>query len=534
MPQHYPLAFDGDGNPIMVPEEARSWRVRRGGGRRGRPRHVFDPETGRQLEIPITATFDDLIDLDFEADRYRLEAVDEAGHILPDVPAAVVEIRETVEESEARQKVVGVGFARPHGAARRAARRRQLPLHGRDGFGVRASPARSAAASAEDHCRTRAGGRACERRFADDGAGRHHADGARSVGAGADDDAVCGSWWHCSSTECASPIRDGRRWIMILDPLDDEQCLGQLTTIARELSGTTLVRLVARHIVEGAPDLSPHEAVARWLQSKPQADDDGKESTRYIVCDVPQRVRLFADDPNCVERATDALMLLEALEEMKLLPAMPRALVTIDKPQRHTGLVEKRGAHWYAVDLFPRRNSARNFSWGDFGKDALQGVHKYIGKPVLGYFGLSSVGDSLGNAEDGWIGRGKKNEKKEQPSTQPAPGAKPAPDARKATSSSGGSGGTLSALVAIGKGAISSSGSGNATKGGNDGGKKETKDGRAAGSASSGAGGLAGLFAGSGDRARAEGGGEAKAPARNGDHQDDAGARPQRGWWGVE
>ena len=79
----YPLAFDVDGNPMSLPPEAKAWRVRRGGGRRGRPRSVFDPETGKQLDVPLGATIDDLIDRGCVPDRYRLEPVDEAGRILP-------------------------------------------------------------------------------------------------------------------------------------------------------------------------------------------------------------------------------------------------------------------------------------------------------------------------------------------------------------------------------------------------------------------------------------------------------------------
>jgi hypothetical protein len=292
---------------------------------------------------------------------------------------------------------------------------------------------------------------------------------------------------------------------VIQDALDDEACLGQLTKFARELAPTTLVRLVARHIVDNDAEAAPHEAVVRWLQSKPQADDNGTEATRYITCDVPQRVRLFADDPNCVERATDALMLLEALEQMKLCPSTPRALVTIERPLRHTGLVEKRGEHWRAVDLFPRRNSRRNFSWSSFGKDVLQGVHRYVGKPLLSFYGLGSAADSLGEAEDDAIGRGKKNQKKEQPpSRRPPPtGAEPA----------------------------------DATKGGQNAEETKTKDGGSDAASSVGAV-AARLLAArkGGGQAQAQGGGAAgaKAPSRDGGHSDDAGARPKRGWWGRE
>jgi hypothetical protein len=95
----YPLAFDSNGNPLDVPAEAVAWRVRRGGGKRGRPRNVFDEETGRQLEIPLASTIDDLIDRGCSADRYRLEAVDAEGRVIPDV-VAIVGVPETEEEED--------------------------------------------------------------------------------------------------------------------------------------------------------------------------------------------------------------------------------------------------------------------------------------------------------------------------------------------------------------------------------------------------------------------------------------------------
>jgi hypothetical protein len=196
---------------------------------------------------------------------------------------------------------------------------------------------------------------------------------------------------------------------VIADPINDADCLGQLTQIARELSPTTLIRLAARHIAERDPRVQPREAVIRWIQSRPQTDDDGRELVRAITCDVPQRVRLLADDPNCVERAVDGMLLLEALEAMGLEPRATRALGTVEKPARHTGLVEKRGGRWQAIDLFPRRNARRNsIDWGKTGKDVLQGVHQYVGKPILKFYGLGGVADTVGDAEDKAIGREKK------------------------------------------------------------------------------------------------------------------------------
>lgn len=190
---------------------------------------------------------------------------------------------------------------------------------------------------------------------------------------------------------------------MILDPTNDAACLGQLTYIARELAPTTLIRTVARRL--GSP-----ESVREWLRSLPQTNDSGEELYRAIACDVPQRVRLLPDDPNCFERALAALLLLEVLD-----PGTQRMLVTIERPARHTGVVEWQGRHWVALDLFPHRN----FSWGGLGRDVLRGVqgaNQFVGKPVLTFYGLGGLSDL---ADAGLTQAVGKTEKKEQPSIRP-------------------------------------------------------------------------------------------------------------------
>jgi hypothetical protein len=89
----YPLAYDSNGNPLDVPAAAVAWRVRRGGGRRGRPRNVFDGETGRQLEIPLGSTLDDLVSTGCPADRYLLYPIDSEGRMLAGL-VAVTEVPE--------------------------------------------------------------------------------------------------------------------------------------------------------------------------------------------------------------------------------------------------------------------------------------------------------------------------------------------------------------------------------------------------------------------------------------------------------
>ncbi len=206
---------------------------------------------------------------------------------------------------------------------------------------------------------------------------------------------------------------------MIFDPTNDMQCLGQLTQMARELSPTMLVRTVARR-------LGNTRGVISWLRALPQTDDDGEELVQFIACDVAQRVRLFPDDPNCFERAFAALVLLEVLD-----PGTPRKLVTIDRPLRHTGIVEQREGRWRALDLFPRRN----FDWGNFGKDLLGGVHDFVGRPLMTIY-LGNAGaklaDQIGDAETRLIEKAEGGDAPEKEAERPANPKSPQPAAPRA------------------------------------------------------------------------------------------------------
>lgn len=93
------LANDANGNPIDVPENATAWRVRRAPHGTGRPQNVYDPETGRQLEIPLDSTIDDLRICGCGAGRYRLEAVDGDGKAI----AGITAFTELPVEDESRK-----------------------------------------------------------------------------------------------------------------------------------------------------------------------------------------------------------------------------------------------------------------------------------------------------------------------------------------------------------------------------------------------------------------------------------------------
>lgn len=122
---------------------------------------------------------------------------------------------------------------------------------------------------------------------------------------------------------------------MLAAPLNDEDCLSLMMPHA--------VAAIARADVrELAARLRTIAAVVRYLRRMPQRDDGPDDRTKgpRVACDVPQRVRVPAPDPNCVERA----LLYLALAEL-IAPWGVRYLATIelDGPSgrvRHTFPVE--------------------------------------------------------------------------------------------------------------------------------------------------------------------------------------------------
>ena len=94
------LAYDVNGDPFDVPEAADAWRVRRASSSRGgRPHNVYDPETGRPLQIPLTATIDHLRQLGCKPGRYRLDAVNAEGQTIVGA-VAMTEIPDERDDEE--------------------------------------------------------------------------------------------------------------------------------------------------------------------------------------------------------------------------------------------------------------------------------------------------------------------------------------------------------------------------------------------------------------------------------------------------
>lgn len=138
---------------------------------------------------------------------------------------------------------------------------------------------------------------------------------------------------------------------MIAQPLNDEECLGKLTTAAVQgLQRPELRELASR--------FQTAKELAAWIRGLPQRDDGGDPTDGpRVTCDVTQRARLIADDPNCVERA----MLYVAAAE--LLDAGPvRQLATIETGRgRHTFPVEN--GEPVVLDPAVSRNGLRAGVW---------------------------------------------------------------------------------------------------------------------------------------------------------------------------
>ena len=122
---------------------------------------------------------------------------------------------------------------------------------------------------------------------------------------------------------------------MIGVPFDnnDLTCLGAITEAVADLVGRRdplLMELAAKH--------PSTEALAAWIRSLPQRDDEGipSDGPKVEACEPMQRLRIPAPDPNCVERAALYLGVAELID-----PWPVRQLATLDLDWgRHTFPIE--------------------------------------------------------------------------------------------------------------------------------------------------------------------------------------------------
>jgi hypothetical protein len=116
-------------------------------------------------------------------------------------------------------------------------------------------------------------------------------------------------------------------------PLNDRKCLAQVSEVA-----ASLARNRDPVLQEIAGRFRDTKALASWIRSLPQKDDEGDpaEGPKVEACEPPQRLRIPAEDPNCVERAALYVAAAELIDPTRL-----RQLVTVDTPVgRHTFPVE--------------------------------------------------------------------------------------------------------------------------------------------------------------------------------------------------
>ena len=110
---------------------------------------------------------------------------------------------------------------------------------------------------------------------------------------------------------------------MIAVPFNDLRCLGSVTEVIANLvaeGDPVIVELAAKHPTT--------ESLASWIRGLPQRDDDGgDDGPRVDACDPPQRLRIPAPDPNCVERASLYVAVAELIDH-----APVRQLATLDTP----------------------------------------------------------------------------------------------------------------------------------------------------------------------------------------------------------
>lgn len=170
---------------------------------------------------------------------------------------------------------------------------------------------------------------------------------------------------------------------MITDPVNDVACLSKITDRTIDASERDDVRNLAARFASC-------RELATWIRTLPQRNDDGNPyDGPRVTCDVSQRLRIPADDPNCVERSALYLATAELIDPRPL-----RQLATIDTPiGRHTFPVENDTP----VRLDPRvpRNAlhaglfrmSEPDAWDPSARETLQWIGRIAAEPAARYSG---------------------------------------------------------------------------------------------------------------------------------------------------
>ena len=111
---------------------------------------------------------------------------------------------------------------------------------------------------------------------------------------------------------------------MIGLPFNDLRCLGSITEVVAEMvkhEDPMIAEIAEKHPTTGS--------LAAWIRTLPQRDDDGetRDGPKVETCEPPQRLRIPAPDPNCVERSALYVAVAELID-----PEPVRQLATLDTP----------------------------------------------------------------------------------------------------------------------------------------------------------------------------------------------------------
>jgi hypothetical protein len=158
---------------------------------------------------------------------------------------------------------------------------------------------------------------------------------------------------------------------VIIDPLNDAECLGKLTAVASEGTASPDVKALAARF-------ATTRKLAKWIRTLPQRDDTGQsDDGPRVMCDVGQRARIVAPDPNCVERAILYLAAAELID-----PGPMRQLATIDvsEAMRHTFPLEN--GEPVVLDPALRRNALRAHVWSLRNAASADETEAEIGGPI--------------------------------------------------------------------------------------------------------------------------------------------------------
>lgn len=137
---------------------------------------------------------------------------------------------------------------------------------------------------------------------------------------------------------------------MILDPLNDAECLGKATDMVREMVAANDPIFVSL-----AEQFSTTDQLVDWIRSLPQRDDigDPTDGPKVDACDPPQRLIFDTKQPNCFERTWIYNGVAELID-----PTKERSAITVMTDQGpHTFPVEDGDP--VVLDPRQRRNALR-------------------------------------------------------------------------------------------------------------------------------------------------------------------------------